>query len=122
MSVALGKAAFGVRTCPKAGHVRAAFGRGGARPSSFEGKQRVGTVCANRFGVMKNDNHRIRQTGMRRGSIAMEYVVVLSGIAVALVVFVNRAFYSVSEGFGPLGQGIVAFYQRLQGGLALPIP
>lgn len=74
------------------------------------------------FCVMNNKGNRIRKTGMRRGSMVMEYVVVLSGIAVTLVVFLNRAFYNVSEGFGPLGQGIVAFYQRLQGGLALPIP
>ena len=52
----------------------------------------------------------------------MEYVIVLLGIGVALMVFMNREFYSVSNGFGPLGQGIVAFYQRTLGGLSLPVP
>lgn len=74
------------------------------------------------FIVMNNKNDRIRKTEMKRGSIMMEYVVALCGIAVVLVIFINRAFYSVGSGFGPLGQGIVAFFQRLQGGLALPIP
>lgn len=71
---------------------------------------------------MNNTNDRIRKTGMKRGSIMMEYVIALCGIAVALVIFMNRAFYNVSDGFGPLGQGVVAFFQRLQGGLSLPIP
>lgn len=52
----------------------------------------------------------------------MEYVIVLLGIGVALMVFMNREFYSASNGFGPLGQGIVAFYQRTLGGLSLPVP
>lgn len=52
----------------------------------------------------------------------MEYVVVLCGIGVVLVVFMNRAFFDYSRGFGPLGQGIVAFYQSILGGLSLPIP
>ena len=74
------------------------------------------------FCVMKNENNRIRKTGMRRGSMVMEYAVVVCGIAVVLCLFMNLAFYNEVEGFGPIGQGIVAFYQRLQGGLALPIP
>ena len=57
-----------------------------------------------------------------QGSMMMEYVIVLLGIGVALLVFMNREFYSVSNGFGPLGQGIVAFYQRTLGGLSLPVP
>lgn len=57
-----------------------------------------------------------------QGSMMMEYVIVLLGIGVALMVFMNREFYSVSNGFGPLGQGIVAFYQRTLGGLSLPVP
>ena len=71
---------------------------------------------------------------MERGSAGVECVVhdgivahvargkVLCGIGVALMVFMNREFYSVSNGFGPLGQGIVAFYQRTLGGLSLPVP
>jgi len=60
--------------------------------------------------------------GGERGSVMMEYVVVLSGIGVALMLFTTRQFYSVTDGFGPLGRGVVAFYQRTQGGLSLPVP
>ena len=84
---------------------------------------RLGTIFAIRFYVMTKENARIRKTVKAEcGSIMMEYVIVLCGIAVALVVFMNRSFYSVARGFGPLGQNIVTFYQRLQGGLSLPIP
>lgn len=68
---------------------------------------------------MKNRNDRF---GTEHGSIMLEYVIVLCAIAVSLIVFMNRSFYSVGQGFGPLGQSVVAFYQRLQGGLSLPIP
>ena len=72
---------------------------------------------------MKNsEKDSIRKTGLRRGSMVMEYAVVICGIAVVLCLFMNLAFYNAGEGFGPVGQGIVAFYQRLQGGLSLPIP
>ena len=57
-----------------------------------------------------------------RGSMLLEYVIVLCGIGVALIVFMNREFYGITQGFGPLGQGIVAFYQRTLGGLSLPVP
>ena len=56
------------------------------------------------------------------GSMMMEYVIVLCGIGVALMVFMNREFFDHTKGFGPLGQGIVAFYQRTLGGLSLPVP
>ena len=52
----------------------------------------------------------------------MEYVIELCGIGVALMVFMNREFFDYTNGFGPLGQGIVAFYQRTLGGLSLPVP
>jgi len=57
-----------------------------------------------------------------RGSVMMEYVIVLCGIGVALMVFMNREFFDYRNGFGPLGQGVVAFYQRTLGGLSLPVP
>ncbi len=57
-----------------------------------------------------------------RGSMMMEYVIVLCGIGAALAVFMNREFFDYSKGFGALGQGIVAFYQRTLGGLSLPVP
>lgn len=69
------------------------------------------------FSVMNKKTNR-----MSKGSIMMEYVVVLCGIGVVLVIFMNRAFFDYSRGFGPLGQGIVAFYQSILGGLSLPIP
>lgn len=71
------------------------------------------------FSAMENIKNRIVGA---EGSIMLEYVIVLSGIGVALIVFLNRWFYNTTDGFGPLGQGIVAFYQRLQGGVSLPIP
>ena len=75
---------------------------------------------------MKNETNRIRKTGAglkaRRGSMLMEYVVVTCGIGAVLMVFMTRAFYGIGSGFGPLGQGLVAFYQRLFGGLSLPVP
>ena len=52
----------------------------------------------------------------------LEYIIVLCGIGVALAVFMNREFFDYSKGFGALGQGIVALYQRTLGGLSLPVP
>lgn len=57
-----------------------------------------------------------------RGSAMMEYVIVTGVLAIGLVAFMGRAFFDPSRGFGPLGQGLVAFYQRTFGGLSLPIP
>lgn len=70
---------------------------------------------------MKNENDRM-ETKMRSGAIMMEYVIVVSAISLVVLVFMDCSFYSIGSGFGPLGQEIVAFFQRLQGGLALPIP
>ena len=58
----------------------------------------------------------------RKGSIMMEYAVALCGLSVVAAIFMNRVFFGIGEGFGPLGQQVVAFFQRLQGGLSLPIP
>ena len=57
-----------------------------------------------------------------QGSMMLEYVIVLCGIGAALALFMNRQFFDYAHGFGPLGQGIVAFYQRTLGGLSLPVP
>ena len=70
---------------------------------------------------MKNENDRMG-TSMRKGAIMMEYVVVVFAISITVLVFMNWSFYNIATGFGPLGQEIVAFFQRLQGGLSLPIP
>ena len=70
---------------------------------------------------MKNEIDRTNMMS-ENGSMMMEYVIVLCGIGVALMVFMNREFFDYTKGFGPLGQGIVAFYQRTLGGLSLPVP
>lgn len=67
-------------------------------------------------------NKSIKNIASEKGSIMLEYVIVLCGIGVALIVFMNRAFFDISAGFGPLGREIVAFYQRMLGGLSLPVP
>ena len=61
------------------------------------------------------------------GSMMMEYVIVLTGIGIAILYFSNVLFYTgFTEGstteWGPLGQQLVAFYQRTLGGLSLPVP
>ena len=70
---------------------------------------------------MKKETH-MKDLISEKGSMMMEYVLVLCGIGVALMVFMNREFFGYKNGFGPLGQGIVAFYQRTLGGLSLPVP
>ena len=103
----------GVRTSVSAYRTRIVCFRGKpSRESGWHG------LCY-MFSAMENIKNRIVEA---QGSIILEYVIVLSGIAIALIAFLNRWFYSPTDGFGPLGQGIVAFYQRLQGGLSLPIP
>ena len=58
-----------------------------------------------------------------RGSVLMEYLIVQTLVACLLVVVMNGMFYDWGTAqFGPVGQGIQHFYQRLQGGLSLPVP
>lgn len=57
------------------------------------------------------------------GAVQMEFVLVLVLVACLLFVAMNESFYNWSTGeFGPAGQGIKSFYQRLLGGLSLPVP
>lgn len=74
---------------------------------------------------MKNSsktNQTAPMRATRQGSIMLEYMIVVCGLGAALMIFLTRTFFDVSTGFGPLGRGVVAFYQRLLGGLALPVP
>lgn len=52
----------------------------------------------------------------------MEYVIVTAAIGMALVIYLNRSFFDFRDGFGELGQMVVAFFERTAGGLSLPIP
>ena len=58
-----------------------------------------------------------------QGSILMEYVLVQTLVACLLMLVMNELFYNWgTAGFGPAGMGIKFFYQRLLGGLSLPVP
>ena len=77
----------------------------------------------------------------RKGSVLMEYLVVLVFIGATLALSSSRLFYSYipadqkdqgfdyagnpranPPGFGTLGMQFVGFYQRTMGGLSLPVP
>ena len=58
-----------------------------------------------------------------KGSILMEYVLVQTLVACLLMLVMNELFYNWGTAkFGPAGAGIKFFYQRLLGGLSLPVP
>ena len=60
---------------------------------------------------------------LSRGSVLMEYVMVQTLVACLLVVVMNQSFYDwATQSFGPVGIEIKYFYQRLLGGLSLPVP
>ncbi|MBQ2625617.1 MAG: hypothetical protein IJG18_11040 [Kiritimatiellae bacterium] len=53
----------------------------------------------------------------------MEYVMVQVLVACLLMLVMNELFYNWGTAeFGPAGMGIKFFYQRLLGGLSLPVP
>ena len=59
----------------------------------------------------------------RKGSILMEYLLLQVLVACLLMVIMNELFYNWGTAkFGPTGMGIKYFYQRLLGGLSLPVP
>lgn len=73
---------------------------------------------------MKNNTtiKQINQKG-RAGSVLMEYLLVQVLVACLLMIVMNELFYNWGTAkFGPAGMGIKYFYQRLLGGLSLPIP
>ena len=81
---------------------------------------------------MKNNTTRTENIGegrasvrpnRRKGSVLMEYLLVQVLVACLLVLVMNELFYNwATAEFGPWGTGIKYFYQRLLGGLSLPIP
>lgn len=95
-------------------------------PYHFE----VGTVLAFLYSVMSKTarDESMRRglpggsLGSARGSVLMEYVLVQVLVACALMLFTTQMVYSHTGGFGPLGLEICHFYQRILGGLSLPIP
>ena len=61
--------------------------------------------------------------GAQRGSVLMEYLVLLVFVGAILMVASNTLLFGVGDAeFGPLGKQIQGFYQRTMGGLALPVP
>lgn len=81
---------------------------------------------------MKNNTTRTENIGegraparpnRRKGSVLMEYLLVQVLVACLLMLIMNELFYNwVTASFGPGGMAIKYFYQRLLGGLSLPIP
>ena len=82
---------------------------------------------------MKNKNKTYEKTGSEtrrsdragfcKGSVLMEYLIVQMLVACLLMVVMNALFYNWGTAeFGPAGMGIKYFYQRLLGGLSLPVP
>ena len=57
-----------------------------------------------------------------RGSVLMEYVVLLVFVGAILMVASNTMLFGYGEGLGPLGSQIQGFFQRTMGGIALPVP
>ena len=62
--------------------------------------------------------------GARRGSVLMEYVVILVFVGAVFAVASHTMLfgYGPGEGLGPLGREIQGFFQRTMGGLSLPVP
>ncbi len=59
--------------------------------------------------------------GDESGGVLMEYVVALVLAACLLLVALNESFYDWStQTFGPAGQAVKSFYQRLLGGCRFP--
>lgn len=65
-------------------------------------------------------------SGGERGSVLMEYMVMSCVIASALVVFWHSELYDFETGWKDgnlkIGRTTVDFYQRVLGGIAMPIP
>lgn len=64
-----------------------------------------------------------RRKNGSRGSVLMEYVVLCSAIMLLIGFIWRMGLYSPVKGWnGILGRPIESYYQRVLGGIALPIP
>ena len=65
-----------------------------------------------------------RLAGDCGGSFLMEYLVVCAMLAVPLMLLLHKQFFDVSTGeyVGEIGLGLQSMFQRVLGGIALPIP
>ena len=86
----------------------------------------VGTLSAMTKSVMNSLFNRNMITALGasdQGSILMEYMLVQVLVACLLMLVMNELFYNWGTAqFGPGGMAIKYFYQRLLGGLSLPVP
>lgn len=78
----------------------------------------------------------MKNAKQRKGSVLMEYVIMLVFIGATLALTTTTLFYRHDQvreaagaeyradppGFGELGKQFVGFYQRTMGGLSLPVP
>ena len=96
----------------------------------FRGKARGGAAGEKAPGTRAK-----RASRSDRGSVLMEYVVLCGAVGMLLVVFWHTELYDFRQGWhdGPMGlklndgkigfgRGTVEFYQRVLGGIALPVP
>lgn len=60
---------------------------------------------------------------VRRGSVMMEYLIVQVFVAGALALAMHEGFFQVENGtFVGYGKDLKEHYQRILGGLSLPVP
>ncbi len=58
-----------------------------------------------------------------KGSVLMEYVLLCCFTAAVIIEVWHTELYNFDTGWkGELGRGTVDFYQRVLGGIALPVP
>lgn len=67
--------------------------------------------------------HAGRRFASAQGSVLMEYVLLCCFTAALVIEFWHAELYNFDTGWkGTLGRGVVDFYQRVLGGIALPVP
>lgn len=97
----------------------------GHRWIGWNGSSRVFVIGTQSAMALDVEDVKIREQleSSERGSVLMEYVLVQVLVACLLAAVMNALFYDWSSGtFGPAGLGVKSFYQRLLGGLSLPVP